>query len=159
MQTLGYRLAVTIDELSGRLVRGAVAGAIGTAAMTASSTLEARIRDRSASSAPADALTAVLEVEPVDNDAEQRLSSIAHWGYGTAWGTVRGLLDGNRRGFAGPTAAHLAAVLAGEQVVLPATGAAPPATEWGAREVAVDVLHHAVYAIATGLAYRALRPR
>lgn len=51
------------------------------------------------------------------------------------------------------------AVWGGEQVVLPATGASPPATRWGATEVAVDLWHHAVYAVATGVAYRWLDRR
>jgi len=37
--------------------------------------------------------------------------------------------------------------------MLPALGVAPPLTEWGAEEVAVDALHHLVYAGATGIAY------
>lgn len=33
---------------------------------------------------------------------------------------------------------------------------APPLTEWGAKEVAIDALHHVVYAGATGIAYSLL---
>lgn len=43
-----------------------------------------------------------------------------------------------------------------EQVMLPALDVAPPIIEWGAKEIAVDTLHHAVYAVATGVAYSAL---
>jgi hypothetical protein len=41
-------------------------------------------------------------------------------------------------------------------VMLPALGVAPPAWEWGAAEVGIDALHHAVYTIATSAAYEAL---
>ena len=37
--------------------------------------------------------------------------------------------------------------------MLPALDVAPPLTEWGAQEVAIDAFHHIVYAIATGVAY------
>ena len=38
--------------------------------------------------------------------------------------------------------------------MLPALEVAPPFVFWGKKEVAIDLLHHAVYAAATGLAYR-----
>jgi hypothetical protein len=40
--------------------------------------------------------------------------------------------------------------------MLPALEVAPPLTEWGAKEIAVDALHHLVYAAATGAAYSLL---
>jgi hypothetical protein len=36
---------------------------------------------------------------------------------------------------------------------------APPSIFWEKEEVAIDALHHAVYALATGIAYRLLSPR
>jgi hypothetical protein len=40
--------------------------------------------------------------------------------------------------------------------MLPALKVTPPLTEWGLKEVAIDVLHHLVYAGATGTAYSLL---
>jgi len=40
--------------------------------------------------------------------------------------------------------------------MLPALGVAPPLTEWGAKEVAIDVVHHIVYVGATGMTYSLL---
>ena len=37
--------------------------------------------------------------------------------------------------------------------MLPSLGVAPPITEWGAEEIAIDAFHHAMYAAATGMAY------
>jgi hypothetical protein len=90
--------------------RGLFAGAAGTAAMTVSSSLEARLRGRGASTAPARAAEKVLGVKPVSEEAEARFSNLAHWGYGTGWGGVRGLLGD--AGLSGPkaTATHFAAV-------------------------------------------------
>ena len=136
--------------------KGLFAGAAGTVAMTASSTIEMKLRDRPASSAPARAAAKVLGVQPVNEKTEARFSNIVHWGYGTSWGSVRGLLAA--AGLSGPaaTAAHLAAVWGTEQVMLPALDVAPPLTRWGAKEVAIDGLHHLVYATATGVAYSLL---
>lgn len=109
--------------------KGLAAGLIGTAAMTVSSTLEAKLRGRGSSTTPARAASAVLGVAPVDDEGERRFNNLVHWGYGTGWGAVRGALAALGLSGASATAAHLAAVWGSEQVVLPATGASPPATE------------------------------
>jgi hypothetical protein len=121
--------------------------------MTASSTLEAKLRGRGASLTPAQAAQKVLGVEPIDAGSEARFSNLVHWGYGTVWGGARGLLAA--AGLSGPTAtaAHLGAVWGSEQIMLPALEVTPPLTEWGVEEIAIDALHHLVYATATGLAY------
>jgi hypothetical protein len=115
-----------------------------------------KVRGRPASSTPAQAAAKVLGVEPVDEEAKARFSNLVHWGYGTAWGGARGLLAA--AGLSGPaaTAAHLGAVWGSEQLMLPTLGVTPPLTEWGAKEVAIDALHHLVYAGATGVAYSLL---
>jgi hypothetical protein len=41
-------------------------------------------------------------------------------------------------------------------VTVPALEIAPPSIFWGAKEVAIDAFHHAVYATATGVAYAAI---
>ncbi|GHD32645.1 hypothetical protein [Nocardiopsis kunsanensis] len=135
--------------------RGLLAGLAGTAAMTVSSTLEARIRGRGGSSAPADAAAVALGVHP-EGEGGGRFSTLVHWGYGTGWGAVRGLVGWAGLSGTPATAAHLAAVWGGEQVVLPATGTSGPATAWGVEEIAIDLLHHSVYAAATGVVYEAL---
>ena len=149
-------MSTRLGNFAAAVGKGLFAGVAGTAAMTVSSTLEMKLRDRGASSAPAQAAAKVLGVEPVDEASEARFSNLVHWGYGTAWGGVRGLLAA--AGLSGPaaTAAHLAAVWGSEQVMLPALDVAPPFWEWGAEEVAIDAFHHFVYAAATGIAYSLL---
>jgi hypothetical protein len=44
------------------------------------------------------------------------------------------------------TAAHFATIWGTEITMLPALELAPPLPQWGAREVAIDVFHHLVYA-------------
>jgi hypothetical protein len=144
--------------IAGRLARGLAAGAIGTAAMTVSSTLEAKLRGRDASTAPADAAMKVLGIEGFcDDDAKSRFSNAVHWAYGTGWGVPRALLDAAGLRPAAATAAHGGALWGSEQAMLPALGVAPPLWEWGAVEVAIDALHHVVYTAAASIAYEALR--
>ncbi len=147
------KIAVRLGGLAAAVGKGLAAGLAGTAAMTVSSTVEAKLRGRGAAPTPARAASKVLGVAPVDEHGEQRFNNLVHWAYGTAWGAVRGVLDAvGLRGV--PAAlAHLGAVWGAEQVLLPATEVAPPATQWGATEVAVDLWHHAVYAAATSVAY------
>ena len=52
--------------------------------------------------------------------------------------------------------AHFSAVWGSKQVMLPALGVSPPLTEWGAEEIAIDALHHVVYAATTGATYELL---
>lgn len=141
-----------ISELAGAAGKGLLAGAIGTALMTISSTLEAKARGRGSSTTPADAAAKVLGVQP-NEEAGERFNNLVHWGYGTSWGAVRGLLAG--LGLTGPAAAavHFAVVWGAEQLVLPATGAGRPIWTYGVVEAGIDGCHHAIYAAGTSLAY------
>ena len=145
-----------LGEVAASVGKGFFAGFAGTAAMTVSSTLEMKIRGRPRSSAPADAASKVLGVEPKGEAGEARFSNLVHWGYGTSWGAVRGLFDEAGLDGLSATTAHFAAVWGSEQIMLPALGVAPPLWQWGAKEVAIDAFHHLVYAGATGVAYAVL---
>jgi hypothetical protein len=142
------------NTLAGAIGKGLVAGFAGTAAMTLSSTLEAKLRGRAASSAPARATTKVLGIKEFEDDiAKARFNDLSHWGYGTGWGVVRGLFGATGMTPKAATAAHGAAIYGAAQVTLPALDVAPPAIFWPKEEIAIDAFHHVVYATATGLAY------
>jgi hypothetical protein len=145
-----------LRRLADAIGRGLVAGAVGTALMTLSSTVEARRRRREPSTAPADAAGKVLGAQPRDEAGGRRFSTIVHWGYGTSWGAARGLIDVAGLTGAPAAAAHFAAVWGGELAMLPALGVASPFWTWGGKEVAIDAFHHVVYATGTSLAYAAL---
>ncbi len=145
-----------IGDIAASVGKGLFAGAAGTVAMTVSSTLEAKLRERGSSSAPADAAGKVLGVQPRDEDGEARFSNIVHWGYGTSCGAVRGLLAAAGFDGAKATALHFAAIWGGAQAMLPALDIAPPPWKSPPEELAIDAFHHAVYAAATGIAYAAL---
>lgn len=142
-----------VRELAEDVGKGLFAGAVGTAAMTVSSTIEARMRKREPSDAPAQAAGKVLGVQPRDQEGRQRFSTITHWAYGTSWGAVRGVIAVFGGRGARAAAAHFGLVWGTEQVMLPALEVTPPAWEWGAEELVIDGLHHAVYAATTSLAY------
>ena len=143
-----------VGTIASSIGKGLVAGLVGTAAATVSSSLEARIRHRAASSAPARATAKVLGIKEFEDDlAAARFNDLSHWGYGTMWGVVRGLLATAGLSPRAATTAHGAAVWGSAAVTLPLLEVAPPFVFWGKKEVAIDLWHHSVYATATGLAY------
>ena len=133
-------MSTKLGNVAAAVGKGLFAGAAGTVAMTVSSTVEMKLRDRGASSAPAQAAVKMLGVQPVNEGAEARFSNLVHWGYVTAWGGARGLLAA--AGLSGPTAtaAHLAAVWGSEQVMLPALDVAPPLTAFGRARAAKGLI-------------------
>jgi hypothetical protein len=143
--------------LADNIGRGLLAGLAGTAAMTVSSSLEARLRGRAPSSAPARATAKALGIGSfVDDRSQARFNDLSHWGYGTSWGLLRGLLGLTPLPAGAASVAHGASVWASAQVALPALDVAPPSVFWPKREIAIDAFHHGVYAAATGLAFRRL---
>ena len=137
--------------------KGVLAGLAGTAAMTISSTVEARLRGRAFSTAPAKAAAKVLGItEFEDARAQARFSDLVHWGYGTGWGAVRGILRG--LGFSPKLATpmHFAALWGSAVYTLPKYDVAPPVTEWSAQDLAIDLVHHLVYISAAAKAYELL---
>ncbi|MDQ3728297.1 MAG: hypothetical protein M3355_01775 [Actinomycetota bacterium] len=147
---------VSLGNIASDVGKGLFAGAAGTVAMTVSSTIEAKVRDRGSSSAPADAAGKVLGIQPRDEDGKARFSNVVHWAYGTSWGAVRGLLHAAGLDGAKATAAHFAAIWGSAQAMLPALDVAPPPWESPPEEIGIDAFHHAVYAVATGIAFTAL---
>jgi hypothetical protein len=139
--------------------RGLLSGAAGTAAMTAVQMVEMKGQGREPSTTPAEAVEKVLDVEPQGQEAEQRLSNVTHWAYGTAWGIPRAALGAiGLRGLWG-TALHFGMVWGSALVMLPHLGLAPPAPRWGKEELGKDALRHAVYALVAGSTYAWLSRR
>lgn len=139
--------------------RGLVAGLAGTAAMTVSSTIEAKRTGRGSSDTPARAVATVLGVDDFEDDAaKERTNQLAHWGYGTALGAVRGLLGATDLSRNLADVGFHATVWGAEQTLLPGLGAAPPVTQRGGRKIASDLTHHTVYSATTNAVYRWLSP-
>lgn len=149
-------MRAALSRVASSVGKGLLAGAVGTVAMTVSSMVEAKLRDRGASSTPSDVAGKVLGVQPRNPEGKRRFSQLVHWGYGSSWGAVRGLLDAAGMSAGLATGLHFAAVWGAGLVLLPEAAAAPPVTKQEPLETAVDAWHHVVYALATGAAYRYL---
>jgi hypothetical protein len=149
-----------IKDLPGAIGTGVLAGVAGTAAMTVSSTVEARLRGRPNSTAPADAAGKVLGIAgfrtPAARDAPSGAVAPVHEGREAV---ARGVLRSAGMGPASATAGHMAGVWGSEQVMLPALSVAPPITMWGRREIAIDGFHHLVYVLGTAAGYELLARR
>jgi hypothetical protein len=142
------------NSIASAVGKGLLAGFAGTAAMTVSSTLEARLRGRAASSAPARATAKMLGIKEFDNDiARARFNDLSHWATAPAGACSAACSRPSGMTPRAATAAHGAAIYGAAQVTLPALDIAPPVVFWPKEEVAIDVFHHAVYAAATGAAY------
>ena len=142
--------------------RGLIAGFVGAVAMTIASTLEMKLRKRPPSSAPADAAGKVLGIQPRDERGKRRFSNVVHYAYGSAWGLGRAAVRaafcavGRRRASIAEPLAHFALVWGVGLAMLPALGITKPFWRWGTKEIAIDALHHSVYAAAADGAYRLL---
>ena len=144
-----------LGRLAGEIGRGILAGAVGTAAMTISSTIEMKLRDRDPSTAPAEAASKVLGFRVWKQDQE-KFANVVHWQYGSSVGALRGLLSAI--GLREPLASGIffTAVWGTALAMVPKLTDAPPLKEWGPEDLAIDALHHLVYATATGLAISTL---
>ena len=139
------------------LVRGMVAGAVGTLAMTLTERLEMSLTARPASQVPGQVGASLLPGSDPQSDADvHRLNTPVHWAHGIAMGPLRAALDA--AGIDGPTASaiHFALLWGGDAALYRALGIADLPWRWEASALATDVVHKAVYAAVTGAVYDAL---
>lgn len=131
-------------------IRGLVAGLAGVAAMTAGEKLEQLMTGRPNSYVPARTLERLLRLPEKPYEERLYLNWAMHWGQGILLGVVRGLMA--QRGFRGPVGAFLFMNmrLLNDQTLENATGVGTPPWTWPFDEQVIDLLHKAVYAVATG---------
>lgn len=143
--------AMRLPQLGRAAVRGAVAGLVGVAAMTATEKVEQAFTKRPNSYVPARALATMLGRHPSDDVTPAGLNHAMHWGTGAALGALRGVWAVT--GIRGPQAhaTHAVVRLAFDQTVENATGVGAPPSTWPTQERLVDVAHKAVYSLLTGL--------
>ena len=155
----------------GAVGRGLLAGVAGTAAMTAWQELSAKLQSSDGegggseekpkdpweeASAPAKVGRRIIEgVFRKEVPAEQigTLTNVMHWGYGTTWGAVYGLIAGSRRSTLGGGLAFGLAVWASSYAQLVPMGIYQPPWTYEPEELALDVSYHLVYGGATALAF------
>jgi hypothetical protein len=140
--------------------RGASAGLLGVAVMTAAEKLEQAVTGRPNSYVPGRTLMTLLGRHP-DSDTRPLVWNHAmHWSTGADLGALRGVWAAV--GLRGPRAhlAHTVVRLAVDQTLENATGVGAPPHTWPLREQVVDIAHKAIYSAATGMiADRFLPPR
>ena len=131
-------------------VRGLAAGFAGVAVMTAGEKLEQALTRRPNSFVPAHTLEGVLGLQHKPDEERLWLNWVMHYGQGAMLGAVRGLMA--ERGFRGPVGSFLLMNLRllNDQTLENATGVGAPPWTWPVDEQAIDLLHKAVYAFATG---------
>lgn len=139
--------------------RGAIAGLVGTAVMTLSETVEAKLTGRPASMVPGQVGAELLGGDKDDTARVRRLNPWVHWGHGIAMGAVRGLIGHRVDGGPAATATHFAGLWAGDVLLYQTLGVAPPPWEWSPQELATDLGHKGIYAAVTGVTYEALDRR
>jgi len=145
-------------DLASAIGKGLVAGAAGTVAITASQLLAQRVLGQEESSAPADAVEKLIGVEPKDEGAKRRLGMLTHFVYGAGWGIPRALMElFGLRGWSA-TGVHFGMVQ-GSGTMLPALDIGPAPTEIPPKELGIEAVHHAVYAVTTGLVLEAIDRR
>ena len=141
------------------LLRGMVAGVVGTTAMTLSQRLEMTLAGRPASTVPGQVGAHLLPGSDPNSAADvERLNAATHWAHGIGMGALRGALG--LAGLRGPqaTAAHFALVWSGDAALYNALGIAEVPWRWETAELASDLLHKGIYAAVTGAVYDALAP-
>jgi len=146
----------SLGALGSAIGKGLLAGIAATAAMTASQMIEMKITKREASDAPVKLAEDTAGVKPATKQDKQKLSQELHWSYGTAWGVARGLIGLTGLKGLPVTLIHFGAVWGTALIMLPKHNAAKPINQQQPKDIAIDVLHHGVYAITAGLVYDAL---
>lgn len=146
----------TLGEFGAAIGKGLLAGIAATAAMTLSQMIEMKITKREPSDATLEVAGDTAGVKPANKDDEQKLSQELHWSYGTVWGVARGLIGLTGLKGLPATLVHFGAVWGTALVMLPKHNAAKPINQQKPNEIAIDVLHHGIYALTAGLVYDAL---
>jgi len=133
------------------LVRGVLAGAAGTAAMTLAYQVEHRLRqsvkgqlDYDDSLVPGEIVASVLHLPSVTNREEAELGTLLRWGYGSAFGTYHVLL---RRVMPEPWATLLfgGTLMSATFALFPLLGRTPPPWKWPPDVLATSIGTHVVY--------------
>jgi hypothetical protein len=137
-----------------RIGIGLAAGLVGTLVMTLGQKAEMTLTRRPPSTVPAEAVEEVSGVELETKADERRASTPIHFAYGTALGGALAALDEVPE--PARTAVFFALAWGGGAALLTTLGLAKPPTQQKPAEVATDLGHHLVYALAAGAAYAAL---
>lgn len=145
-------------------LRSVLAGAAGTAALTAAYALERRIRpgargplDYDDGLVPGAIVATILHLPSVSGRSEQELGRLLRWSYGSAFGLWHGVL---RRGLSEPqaTATFGGTLITATLTMFPLLGHTPPPRRWPRGYLLTSFATHAVYAGVVGSVDDRMRP-
>ncbi|WP_228988838.1 hypothetical protein [Streptomyces sp. DH8] len=141
------------------LKQGLIAGAAGSLVMTLGEKLEQAVTKRPDSHVPARVLERLTGLPERPGKQPLRLNWAMHFGQAALVGVLRSVMA--HAGLRGPLASAQFAVvrLTTDQILENATGVGAPPPTWPRKELAVDIVHKAVYAFATGAVADALAAR
>ncbi|MFF5992648.1 hypothetical protein [Prauserella flavalba] len=141
------------------LWQGLVAGTAGVVVMTVGEKVEQRITGRPDSHVPARVLQRLTGSRERPGRQPVPVNWAMHAGQGVALGVLRSVMA--HAGLRGPWASAKFAVvrLTNDQILENATGVGAPPPTWPRDELAIDLLHKAGYAFATGVVADALAAR
>jgi uncharacterized membrane protein YagU involved in acid resistance len=130
-----------------------LAGAAGTAAMTATYAIERRLRSKKGpldyddSLVPGQIVAAIMDLPAVTNREDRDLGLALRWSYGSAFGIWHGLL---RRRYQEPWASVLfgATLISATLTLFPLLGRTPPPWRWPPDVMATCLLTHLAYVLA-----------
>jgi hypothetical protein len=144
----------TLTQAVGLAGIGLAAGLSGALLMSLSQKAEMAVTKREPSTTPSDAAETLVGTE-LDETEKQKLSTPLHLAFGSALGLGLAALapvpEPARTGlfFAGAWGAG--------NGLTTALDVADPPTQWDAKQLAIDLLHHAVYAVGATMAFFGLR--
>ncbi|WP_106400805.1 hypothetical protein [Actinocorallia populi] len=139
--------------------QGLVAGAAGGMVMTLGEKAEQRLTGRPDSYVPARVLERLTGMAEQSGGRSEAANWAMHLGQGAVLGVLRSVMA--HAGLRGPwsSAKFTVVRLTNDQILENATGVGAPPESWPRRELAVDLLHKAVYAFTTGVVADALAAR
>jgi hypothetical protein len=143
---------------TGLVLGGLLAGAAGVAAMTLAEKLEQAVTGRPNSYVPAHTLERLLGLPERPDSERLYLNWTMHWGQGIILGVVRAMLARRGHGGLAGSALFFAIRFANDQTLENATGVGAPPWTWPRDELAIDLLHKAIYAYVTGAVADRLTP-
>lgn len=139
--------------------RSLIAGFAGTAAMTLTTRLQARLGNRDR---PIDYDDSPIVIKFLERwtplrmvkETETVLNQVIRFGYGSATGLIRHVIERRVRR---PAVVLFSIMWASEAVMLCSVGEAPPPWRWKRAVMLTSLAQHVVYAAATDIAYRTTR--
>jgi hypothetical protein len=141
------------------LWQGVVAGTAGGVVMTLGEKIEQAITGRPGSYVPGRVLERLTGMPEHGGGQPPAVNWTMHFGQAALLGVLRSVMA--HAGLRGPVASAKFTVvrLTNDQILENATGVGAPPRTWPRAELAVDVLHKAVYAFTTGAVADALAAR